>query len=176
MTEGGVVGAGEGVEVGEREAAPGGAEDGEGGDAVGGVEEGAGEGGEVEDLLALVEGFDLDGAEGNAGIGGGRFGLAAKGGDDLGEVVAAADQDGEGPGLGAAGREGFGEPGAGDVEDFFGFAAGLLLAAIGLRRGWRGGRVRCARRLRRRWWMEGGWGWRGCKGGSRDWGMGGRLS
>ena len=63
--EGGIVGPGEGVQVGEREAAPGGAQDGEGGDSVGGMKQSAGERGEVEDLLAVAEGFDLDGAEGN---------------------------------------------------------------------------------------------------------------
>jgi len=55
----------EGVEVGEREAAPGCAQDGEGCDAIGGMEQGAGERGEVENLLTLGEGLDFDGAEGN---------------------------------------------------------------------------------------------------------------
>ena len=50
-----------------REAAPGGAQEGEPGGAVGGVEQGAGEGEEVEDLLALGEGFDFDGAVGDGG-------------------------------------------------------------------------------------------------------------
>ena len=71
---------------GEGEAAPGGAQEGEPCGAVGGVEEGAGEGEEVEDLLALAEGFDLDGAEGDGG------GLL-EGGYDLNEVAAVADQD-----------------------------------------------------------------------------------
>ena len=57
--------AGERVQVGQREAAPGSAQNGERGDAVGGVKQGAGERGEVEDLLALAEGVDLDRAEGD---------------------------------------------------------------------------------------------------------------
>jgi hypothetical protein len=48
----------------------------------------AGERGEVEDLLALVEGFDIDGAEGDVG------GLGAQQGDELVEVIAAADKYG----------------------------------------------------------------------------------
>jgi len=57
--EGGVVAASEGVQVGQREAAPGSAQNGKRGDAVGGVQQGAGERGEVEHLLALTEGLNL---------------------------------------------------------------------------------------------------------------------
>ena len=64
------------------------------------MQQGAGEGGEVEDLLPLVEGVDLDGAEGEFAV----PVLSSKGGDDLGEVVAAADEDGDRPGFGSCRR------------------------------------------------------------------------
>ena len=64
----GVAVAGEGEEVGEGEAAPRGVQDGEPGCAVGGVEEGAGEGEGVEDFGALVEVFDVEGAEGDGAV------------------------------------------------------------------------------------------------------------
>ena len=83
----GIVGAGEGVQVGEREAAPGSAENTEPGDAVEGIEEGAGEGERVEDFGAGGELFKIDGAEGNFGF--------AQGLGDGGEGVAGAAEDGD---------------------------------------------------------------------------------
>ncbi len=107
--EGGIVLPGEQVEVDEGEAAPGRAQEGQPGGAVGGVEEGAGEGDEVEDLLALGEGFDLDGAVGDGG--------SLEGGDDLGEVDAVANEDGDGWGFGVGGtpRVSPGADGGGDL-------------------------------------------------------------
>ena len=116
---GGVVLAGEGVEVGEGEAAPGGAQQGEPGGAVAGVEEGAGEGEEVEDLLALGEGFDFYGAVGD-GVGEGLEGL-----DDVEEMGAVADEDGEG-GLRIGGAPVFG-----DGADLGGVFAGFVDAEGG---------------------------------------------
>ena len=71
VTEGGVVGAGEQVELGELEATPRRAKDAEPAGAVGGVEQGACEGEEVEDLGALAERLDLDGAVGDGRLLGG---------------------------------------------------------------------------------------------------------
>ena len=117
--QGWVVAAGEGVQVGQREAAPGSAQDGKRGGAVGWVEQSAGERGEVEDLLSLAEGLNLNRAEGNCIF-------LFQCGDDLVEMVAAADQDGDLPGFGAARRERLREPFADDAADLQGVAAGLL--------------------------------------------------
>ncbi len=87
VLEGGVVGAGEEVQVGEGEAAPRRAQNGEPRDAIHGMEEGAGEGAEVEEFLALEEALDFDGAEGDA--------MVAEERDDLGEVGAGADENGD---------------------------------------------------------------------------------
>src|SRR5690348_4855358 len=95
--EGGVVRAGEGVEVSKGKAAPWGAEDGECGDAVRGMEQRTGECGEVEHLLTVAQGLDVEGAEGD--------GVAAERRDDLREMDAAAHEDGDAPGHVAAGRE-----------------------------------------------------------------------
>ena len=95
--EGRVISTGEGVKVGEREAAPRRVEDGQSSDAVGRVEERASEGGEVENFDAFVEWGDLDGAVGNASVG-----FVVEGGYDLGEMAAVADEDGDLPRLGAA--------------------------------------------------------------------------
>ena len=75
-----------------------GVQEGEPGGAVCGVEERAGEGEEVEDLLAFAEGFDLDGAIGD----GGGF----EGFDDVEEVGAGADEDRDGGGWGCGFDEG----------------------------------------------------------------------
>ena len=83
------------------------------------MEQGAGKRGEVEDLLSLAEGFDLNRAEGNCIF-------LFQCGDDLVEVVAAADQDGDLPGFGTARREGLREPFAGDAADLQGVAVGPL--------------------------------------------------
>ena len=134
VAEGGVVGAGEGTQVGEGQAAPWSAQHRECGDAIGGMEQSAGKRDEIEDLLALGEGLDLDGAEGELG--------AAERGDDLGEVVAGAHEDGDAPGLGdlsagfvadgPGGRwEGAGEPVGGDARDGAGVKLGLSGGEIG---------------------------------------------
>jgi hypothetical protein len=98
--EGWVVAASERMQVGERKAAPGSAQEGERGDAVGGVEQGAGERGEVEDLLALIEGLDLDRAEWDTAGVSVLVVEQIEGGNDLDEVVADAHQDGDAPWLG----------------------------------------------------------------------------
>ena len=134
--EGWVVAAGERVQVGERESAPGCAQDGERGGAVGWMEQGAGERGEVEDFLSLAERLDLDCAEGDCIF-------LFQCGDDLVEVIAAANQDGDLPGIGAARREGLREPFAGDAADLQGVAEGLLLLEL-----CRGEEI-CARVVRR---------------------------
>src|ERR1019366_3783059 len=81
-----VVGAGEGVEVAKREAAPGGAEYAEPGYSVEGIEGGSGEGQRIEDLGAGGELFKVDGAEGDC-----RF---AKDQGDWSQRVASAAEDG----------------------------------------------------------------------------------
>ena len=59
----GIVCSGEGMQVGQRKAAAGRTQQGERCNAVPGMEQRAGEGDEVENLLALVEGFNLNRAE-----------------------------------------------------------------------------------------------------------------
>src|SRR5208283_1044933 len=88
------------------------------------VEQGAGERGEVEDFLSLAERLDLDGAEGDC-----IFLFQCR--NNLSEVIAAAHQDGDLPGIGAARREGLREPLAYDAADFERVAAGLLLLELG---------------------------------------------
>ena len=85
------------------------AQEGEPCGAVGGMEKGAGEDEEVEDLLALCERLDVDGAVGDAGL--------FEGVDDVEEVDASADQDGELPGLGATFGERAGAPLFDDVAN-----------------------------------------------------------
>ena len=99
VLEGWIVGTGQGEQVGQREAAPGSAQNGERGDAIGWMQQGAGERGEVEHLLALAEGVDLDRAEGDC-----IFLFQRR--NNLSEVVAAAHQDGDLPGIGASRRRG----------------------------------------------------------------------
>ena len=98
---------------------------------VSGVEQGTGEGSEVENLLSLAEGFDLDRAERDCtGV---SFFVVEQieGGDDLGEMVAATHQHGDLPGSSTARWQGFREPFAGDTTDLEGVAAGLLLFELG---------------------------------------------
>lgn len=115
-----IVGAGESMQIGEGQAAPGGAEHSERGDAVGGMEQSTGEGGEIEDLLTVAQGFDIDGAKGDC--------VAAQRGDDLGEVVTAAHQNGDAPGLVAAGWKRSVKPIGCNAGDGFGIAMGLRRA------------------------------------------------
>jgi hypothetical protein len=104
------------------------------------MQQGAGECGEVEYFLTLVERLDVDRADGN--------GFFFEGCDDLGQVGAAADEDCDAPGLGddTAGLVADGlavrgkrlcEPLAGDTGDFAAIAAGLQPAKLrGGERGW----------------------------------------
>src|ERR1035437_4427856 len=82
-----VVGAGEGVEVTQRKATPGGAKYAEPRYSVEGIEGGSGEGQRIEDLGAAGELFKVDGAEGDC-----RF---AKGQGDWSQRVASAAEDGD---------------------------------------------------------------------------------
>jgi hypothetical protein len=61
------------------------------------MKQGAGEGGEVENLLALVQSFDLDGAEGDSLGAWVAFVEPVEGGDDFDQMVAAANEDGDLP-------------------------------------------------------------------------------
>jgi hypothetical protein len=82
-----MVRAGERVEIGEGEAAPGRAQDAEPCDVVHGVEQGADQRHEIEEFLTLGQGFDFNGAEGDA--------AAAQKRRDVGEVAAIAYEDGD---------------------------------------------------------------------------------
>jgi hypothetical protein len=114
-----IVGAGEEVQIGEGEAAPGRAQDGEPRDPIHGMEQGAGEGEEIAELLTLGEALDFDGAEGDAAL--------AQERDEFEEVGAGAHEDGDAVlamlGAGALDRW---EIALEDLED----AAGFLAAGV----------------------------------------------
>jgi ribosomal protein S12 methylthiotransferase accessory factor YcaO len=82
------------VQVVEGEAAPGSAENAKPRDAVLGVEQGAGESDGIADLGAVMESFEIDGAEGNGrfaeGLGDGYEGFAGAGEDS--DAVFLADR------------------------------------------------------------------------------------
>src|SRR5580658_2022672 len=80
-----MVGAGEEMEVGKSETAPGGTQHGKPCDAVHGMEQGAGEREKIEEFLAFGQMFDVDGAE--------RDLFVTEQRNDLGKMRAGADED-----------------------------------------------------------------------------------
>ena len=125
-----VILAGEDEEIGEGETTPGGTEESEPCGSIRGVEQGAGKGEKVKDFVAFVELLDADSTVGNGAAGA----LTVEGADDLQEVGAVADQDGDAPGLTGGMRAG--APLLDDTADFGCKALGL---AAMLRDALRGG-------------------------------------